>query len=57
MVVSSREWSAGRQELVQEGRDVLRIGCYSCIKFRYGNVRDLQLLPGLFFVCLEYFVE
>ena len=57
MVVRSREWSIRCQELVQEGRKVLRIGSYSCIKFRYGNVRDLQLLPSLFFICLEYFVE
>jgi hypothetical protein len=35
----------------------LRIGGYPCIKFRYGNVRDIQLLPTLFFIYLEYFVE
>ena len=57
MVVSSHEWSIRCQELVQEGRIVFRIGSYSCIKFRYGNVRDLERLPSLFFICLEYFVE
>ena len=57
MVVSSQEWSIGCPELVQEGREVLRIANYSRIEFRYGNIRDLQLLPSPFFICLEYFVK
>ena len=57
MVVSSQEWSIGCPELVQKGRKVLRIGGYSRIKFGYGNVRDLQLLAGLFFIFPEYFIE
>ena len=42
---------------MQDSRQVQRIGGYSSIKFRNGNVGDLQLLPGLFIVSLEYFVE
>ena len=57
MVVSSLEWPRGRPILVQESRDVLRIGSKSGIEFGDGNVSDLQLLPGLFLIRLEYFVE
>ena len=57
MVVSSLEWPRGRPELVQESKDVLRIGSKSDIEFGNGNVSDLRLLPCLFLVRLEYFVE
>jgi len=57
VVVIWHEWTFRCKDLVQEGRKVLRIGSYPCIKFRYGNVRDLERLPTLFFKCLENFVE
>lgn len=57
VVVSSLEWSLNRVEPVQVSNQVLRIGSESGIKFRNGDVSDLQLLPGLFFVRLEYFIE
>ena len=57
MILSSLEWTLSRPELVQEGRKVLRICSQCCIKFGNGDVSDLQFLPGLFFIRLEYFVE
>jgi len=59
VVVSSLEWSIGCPVLVQESKLVFWIGGCSCIKFGYGNVRDLQLLHTgrLFFIRLEYLVK
>jgi hypothetical protein len=57
MIVSSLEWSRSRPEPLQVRNQVLRIGSKFCIKFGNGNVGDLQLLPRLFFVRLEDFVE
>jgi hypothetical protein len=57
MVVSTQEWSRSRPYPLQVRNYVLRIGSNSCINFGNGNVGDLYLLPRLFFVRLEYFVE
>jgi hypothetical protein len=57
VVVSLREWSHSRPELVQESSEVLWIGSQLGLKFGNGDVSDLQLLSGLFFICLKYFVE
>jgi hypothetical protein len=57
VVVSSLEWSRSRPELLQVRNYVRRIGSKPRIKFGNGDVSDLQLLPRLFFVRLEYFVE
>ena len=51
------EWSRSRPQSLQVRNQVLRISSDSCIKFGNGNVGDFQLLPRLFFVCHEYFVE
>jgi hypothetical protein len=57
VVISSLEWTHSRPVLVQVSRKVLRVGSKSCIKFGNGDVSDLQFLPSLFFIRLEYFVE
>lgn len=53
VVVSSLESPIDRPEIVQEGNNVFWIGGYTCIKFAYGNVRELQIPPGFFFLCLN----
>jgi hypothetical protein len=57
VVVCSREWTRSSPELVQECKDVLRIGSKSGVKFGNRDVSDLLLLSSLFFICLEYLVE
>jgi len=57
VVVGSWEWSYSSPELVQDGREVLRVGNYFFIKMGNGEVSNFQLLPSLFFISLEYFVE
>ena len=57
MVVGSREWTLSSPELVQESKDVLRIGSQSGLKFGYRDVSDLLLLSSLFFIRLEYLIE
>jgi hypothetical protein len=57
VVVSSLEWSRSRPELVQDTREVLRIGSYLGIELGNGDVSDLHLLSSLFFIRLEYLVE
>ena len=47
----------GSPVLAQESNNVFWIGGYHYIKFGYGNELDLQILPGFFFICLEYLVE
>ena len=56
-VVVPWEWSCSSPELVQDIWEILRVSCYSRIKFGNGDVSDLQLLPSLCFIRLEYFVE
>jgi hypothetical protein len=57
VVVGSREWPLGRPELVQESKDVPRIGSESGIEFGNRDVSHLLLLPSLFLIRLEYFIE
>jgi hypothetical protein len=57
VVVSSLEWHRICPDLVQDSRQILRIGSYSGPIFGNGDVSHLQLLPSLFFICLEYLVE
>ena len=47
MIISSLEWARGRRKLVQESKDVLRIGNRSSVKFGTRDVSDLRFLPGL----------
>ena len=53
VVVGSREWSRGRPSLVQETREVSRIGGQSSFEFGNRDVSNVQLLPSLLFVRLE----
>src|SRR6266850_1857051 len=57
VVVGSWEWSCSSPELVQYGREVLRVGSNIFIKMGNGEVSDFQLLPSPFFISFEYFVE
>jgi hypothetical protein len=57
VVIGSWEWPFSSPELVQYGREVVGIRSYSCIKNGNWDVSDLQFLPGLFLISLEYFVE
>jgi hypothetical protein len=57
VVVCSWEWSCSSPELVQDGREVLRVGSYLFIEMGDGEISDFQLLPSLSFISLEYFVE
>jgi hypothetical protein len=42
---------------VQDRREVPRVGGNFIIKMGNWEVSDFQLLPSLFFISLEYFVE
>ena len=57
VIVSTLEWPRVRQRLVQVAGEVPRIGSQSGIEFGNGDVSDLELLPSLFLVRSEYFVE
>ena len=57
MVIGIREWSRRGPNLVQVGNNVVRISGKSCIEFGNWYVSDLQLLPSLCFICLEYLIE
>ena len=57
VVVSSLEWHRICPDLVQDSRQILRIGSYSGFILGNGDVGHLQLLPSLFFIRLEYFVD
>ena len=57
VVVGSLKWDRICPDLVQDSGQILRIGNYSGFIFRNGDVGYLQLLPSLFFICLEYLVE
>jgi hypothetical protein len=57
VVVSSLEWHRICPDLVQDSRQIFRIGGYSGFIFGNGDVRHLQLLPSLFVICLEYLIE
>ena len=57
VVVRLLEWPHVRPSFVQKTIDVPRIGSQSGIEFGNGDVSDLELLPSLFLICLEYFIE
>ena len=57
MIVSSLEWSRSCPVLVQEDGEVLWIGSKFGVEFGHRDVSDFDLLPSLFFIRLEYFVE
>ena len=57
MIISSLERPRSRPVLEQENREVLRIGSYFGIEFGHRDVSDFDLLPSLFLIRLEYFVE
>jgi hypothetical protein len=57
VIIGSWEWPFSSPELVQHGREVVGIRSYSCFENGNWDVSDLQFLPGLFFISLEYFVE
>jgi hypothetical protein len=57
VVVHTQDWLGSGPHFVQVGRDVVRICGNSFLKFSNWYVSDLQLLPSLRFVCLEYLVE
>jgi hypothetical protein len=57
VVVSLLEWHRICPDLVQESRKIFRIGSYFGFVYGNGDVSHQQLLPGLFFISLEYLVE
>ena len=57
VVVVPWEWSYSSPGLMQVTWEILRVSCYSRVKFGNGDVSDLQLLSSLCFIRLEYFVE
>ena len=57
MIISSLERPRSRPVLEQENREVFRIGSYFGIEFGHRDVSDFDLLPSLFLIRLEYFVE
>jgi hypothetical protein len=57
VIVRSLERSRSRPELLKVRNQVLRVGSQFGFEFGNGDVSDLQLLPGLFIIRLEYLVE
>ena len=57
MIVSFRERTRRRPELMQQGGEIVRVGGYSRIEFGNWDVSDFHLFPSFGLVCLEDLVE
>jgi hypothetical protein len=57
VVIGFREWARRRPVLLQEGREIIRIGSYPRIVYGNRGASDFHFFPGFRLVCLEDLVE